>query len=94
MVESAINLRQPWELSTLFGNRQRSGNEMAESPGRASIPAMGLEAIGLTDRTDPMPNPDLMAIHPGANQNPGREARQIKLKVAASTRCERLPESL
>lgn len=75
MVGSVVNLRQPWELSTLADDRLRALDEMGQSPSSDAIPTVGLESTGLTDRTDTMPKTDFVAIDATFDQDSGREAR-------------------
>jgi len=60
---------QPWPC--LAGTL----DEMAHSTRGHPIAAIGLEEIGIADRTQPMLGPYLMAINPASGQNPGRKPR-------------------
>jgi len=67
---------------------------MAHSTRRDPVAAVGLEEIGIADRTQPMLGPYLVAINPAPGQNPGREPWQIELEVARTTGLESLPETV
>ena len=91
---SPVNLRAA--LKTVNPGPRAAGcrDEMGHSSRRRPIAAVRLEAIGITDRTDLILNPNSMAFNPIFGQNAAREQRQIELKMVAATRFERLLEIL
>jgi hypothetical protein len=49
-------------------------DEMRQTPSLDTVSPVRLEAIGTTDRTDAMLDPDLTPIEPILGQNPGRQS--------------------
>jgi hypothetical protein len=54
---------------------------MCQAPSHHTVSAVRLEAIGMTDRTDPMLGPDLTPLYPSAGQNPRRQSSQVELEM-------------
>jgi len=54
---------------------------MCQAPSHDTVSAVRLEAIGMTDRTDPMLGPDPTPLDPIAGQNPSRQSGQVELKM-------------
>ena len=54
---------------------------MCQAPSHGTVSAVRLEAIGMTDGTDPMLGPDPTPLDPVAGQNPSRQSRQVELKM-------------
>jgi hypothetical protein len=70
------------------------GDEVLESSRIDAVPAVGLESVGVTDRTDAILHAYLMGIDSILDQDPGRETRQVELESPGSAGHEELLQTL